>query len=135
MHTEACGRPIVTGTSRAQSDLHDTRCLSPRGFRILPSLAWSAVRRRKPPLPERNENGSVLWSDAGKPWLTPPDARGRRIPFYIHRASISDMDGGTVAREIGPGSEYIAGTFDSTDTYRALYLGLFGRHLPPQPIR
>lgn len=84
------------------------------------------------PLPARSENGSVLSSDGGKPWLTPPDARGQRIPYYILWASNSDMGGGTVARGTGPGSEYIAGTIDSTDIYRALYLGLFGRHLAPQ---
>jgi alkaline phosphatase len=83
------------------------------------------------PLPERSENGSPLSSDGGKPFFTPPDALGRRLPYYILWASNSDMAGGTVARGIGPGSEYLAGTIDSTDVYRALYLGLFGRHLPP----
>ncbi len=77
----------------------------------------------------------MLWSDGGKPWLTPPDAHGQRIPYYILWASNSDMGGGTVARGIGPGAEYIAGTIDSTDIYRALYLGLFGRHLAPQAGR
>mgnify|MGYP002777192263 CR=1 FL=1 len=87
------------------------------------------------PLPARSENGSLLSSDGGEPYLTPPDARGQRIPYYILWASDSDMAGGTVARGIGPGSERIAGSIDATEIYRALYLGLFNRHLPPAPRR
>jgi alkaline phosphatase len=78
------------------------------------------------PLPPRSPNGSPLDSDQGQPFLTPPDARGVRQPFYVVWASGDDMGGGTVARGIGPGAERIAGTIDSTDIYRALYLGLFG---------
>lgn len=82
------------------------------------------------PLPARSANGSPLDSDGGKPWLTPPDARGKRQPFYVVWASADDMGGGTVARGIGPGAALIEGTIDSRDVYRALYLGLFGKTLP-----
>lgn len=82
------------------------------------------------PLPRRTENGSPLVSDGGKPYLSAPDARGKRIPFYITWASASDSAGGTVARGIGPGAALIEGTIDSSDIYRALYLGLFDRLLP-----
>lgn len=83
------------------------------------------------PLPRRTENGSPLDSDDGKPFLSAADARGKRIPFYITWASESDSAGGTVARGIGPGAALIEGTIDSSDIYRALYLGLFDRRLPP----
>lgn len=79
------------------------------------------------PLPARTASGSQLDSDGGKPFLSAPDARGVRQPFYITWASDSDSAGGTVARGIGPGAAKIEGTIDSTVIYRALYLGLFGR--------
>lgn len=81
------------------------------------------------PLPPRSSNGSLLSSNAGEPFLSAPDARGRRQPYYIVWASDSDMAGGTIARGVGPGAELIQGSIDSTDIYRALYLGLFG-HRP-----
>jgi len=81
------------------------------------------------PLPDRTENGSPLDSDGGKPYLSAPDARGKRIPFYITWASDSDSAGGTVARGSGPGAVLIEGTIDSTVIYRALYLGLFDQRL------
>jgi alkaline phosphatase len=81
------------------------------------------------PLPARTANGSPLDSDKGQPFLSAPDARGQRQPFYITWASDSDSAGGTVARGIGPGAKRIAGTIDSTDVYRALYLGIFGREI------
>lgn len=79
------------------------------------------------PLPARTASGSLLDSDGGKPFMSAPDARGVRQPFYITWASDSDSAGGTVARGIGPGAAKIEGTIDSTAIYRALYLGLFGR--------
>lgn len=78
------------------------------------------------PLPTRAENGSPLDSDGGEPFMTPPDARGVRHPFYVVWASDSDMGGGTVARGMGPGAAVIEGTIDSTRIYDALHLGLFG---------
>jgi alkaline phosphatase len=80
------------------------------------------------PLPERTENGSPLDSDNGEPYLSAPDARGIRQPYYITWASNSDSGGATVARGIGPGAAVIEGTIDSKAIYTALYLGLFGKH-------
>ncbi|MFD0725362.1 alkaline phosphatase [Lysobacter brunescens] len=82
------------------------------------------------PLPTKTAVGSPLDSDGGQPYLSAPDARGVRQPFYVTWASDSDSAGGTVARGIGPGAAKIEGTIDSTAIYRALYLGLFGRDLP-----
>lgn len=81
------------------------------------------------PLPARTANGSMLSSNGGEPYLSAPDARGMRQPYYIVWASDSDMAGGTLARGIGPGAELIRGSIDSTVIYRALYLGLFGRRI------
>jgi alkaline phosphatase len=78
------------------------------------------------PLPARTASGSLLDSDNGEPFLTPPDAKGNRIPFYITWASDSDSAGGTVVRGIGPGAASIEGTVDATQVYTALHLGLFG---------
>ncbi len=78
------------------------------------------------PLPTRTPSGSLLDSDNGEPFLTPADANGNRIPFYITWASDSDSAGGTVARGIGPGAAKIEGTIDASEIYDALYLGLFG---------
>ena len=81
------------------------------------------------PLPTRTPSGSLLDSDNGQPFLTPADANGHRIPFYITWASDSDSAGGTVARGIGPGAAKIEGTIDATQVYKALYLGLFDTDL------
>jgi len=73
------------------------------------------------------ENGSPVDGNNGKPFIAAADARGVRLPFVVTWASTSDSSGGTVARGVGPGAEIIHGTVDSTDIYRALYLGLFGK--------
>jgi alkaline phosphatase len=82
-------------------------------------------------LPKRSANGSPIDSDNGKAFLSASDARGNRIPFYFVWASDSDMAGATVARAAGPGARLVQGSIDSTDIYRALYLGLFGTELTP----
>lgn len=73
------------------------------------------------------ENGSPVDGENGKPFIAAADARGKRLPFVVTWASTSDSSGGTVARGIGPGAKIVHGTIDSTDIYRALYLGLFGK--------
>ncbi|WP_395795050.1 alkaline phosphatase [Aquimonas sp.] len=85
------------------------------------------------PLPARTASGSLLDSSNGEPFLTPADANGVRIPFYITWASDSDSAGGTVARAIGPGAAPIQGTIDATQVYKALYLGLFDKDLNAKP--
>ncbi len=81
------------------------------------------------PLPATTANGAPLDSDEGEPFLAKPDRRGVRLPFYVTWASADDMGGGTVARGTGPGAALIEGTIDSTEIYRVLYLGLFGRRI------
>lgn len=78
------------------------------------------------PLPQVTENGSPLDSDGGKPFLTPPDRHGQRLPFYITWASLSDSAGGTVVRGMGPGAQRIEGTVDASTVFHALHAGLFG---------
>lgn len=81
------------------------------------------------PLGTHTSVGSPLDSNSGEPFLTPPNASGVRIPFYVTWASDSDSAGGTVARGIGPGAVLIEGTIDASQIYRSLYLGLFGKRL------
>lgn len=81
------------------------------------------------PLSTHTASGSLLDSNNGEPFLTPPDREGKRIPFYITWASDSDSAGGLVARGIGPGAVKIEGTIDATQVYKALYLGLFDKDL------
>ena len=85
------------------------------------------------PLPTRTASGSLLDSNKGEPFLTPADANGVQIPFYITWASDSDSAGGTVVRAIGPGAEPIQGTVDAVQVYKALYLGLFDKDLNAKP--
>jgi hypothetical protein len=44
-------------------------------------------------------------------------------------ASEGDLSGGTIARAQGPGAVHVSGTIDSTDIYRAVHFGLFGRRI------
>jgi alkaline phosphatase len=78
-------------------------------------------------VPARAANGAPIDGDAGRPFLAAPDRAGVRLPFVLHWANDGDLAGGIVARGRGPGARLIEGTIDSTDVYRALYLGLFGR--------
>ncbi|MCA3254393.1 MAG: hypothetical protein INF91_02110, partial [Alphaproteobacteria bacterium] len=79
-------------------------------------------------VPGRGERGIRLEGDAfGQPFVAAPDAQGRRLPFTIGWGSSGDVAGGLVARGVGPGAALISGTVDSTDIYRALHSGLFGR--------
>ncbi|NKB16440.1 MAG: hypothetical protein HC774_05495 [Sphingomonadales bacterium] len=81
-------------------------------------------------VPPRGENGSPQDGGAdGMPFLAAADARGKRLPFIVTWASANDSSGGVMARGYGPGADLIRGTIDSTDIYRALYLGLFERRL------
>jgi alkaline phosphatase len=78
-------------------------------------------------IPARAPNGAPIDGDAGRPFLAAPDRAGVRLPFVLHWANDGDLAGGIVARGRGRGADLIEGTIDSTDVYRALYLGLFGR--------
>lgn len=82
-------------------------------------------------IPAHGENGAPQDGLRGKPFLAAPDRTGKRHPFIVTWAAEGDVSGGVVARGLGPGAErFVRGTMDSTDVYRALYLGLFGRALP-----
>ena len=85
-------------------------------------------------VPRRAANGAPIDGDGVRPFLAAPDRAGVRLPFVIHWANDGDLAGGIVARGRGPGAALIEGTIDSTDIYRALYLGLFGKD-PAAPAR
>ncbi len=81
-------------------------------------------------IPAKSKNGSPLDGAAdGRAFLAAPDRNGKRLPFLVSWASTGDMSGGLVARGYGPGADLLRGTIDSTDIYRALYLGLFERRI------
>jgi alkaline phosphatase len=78
----------------------------------------------------RGENGAPQdGGPDGLPFLAAPDREGVRLPFIATWASASDSSGGVIARGYGPGADLVRGTIDSTDIYRALYLGLFERRI------
>jgi alkaline phosphatase len=78
----------------------------------------------------RGENGAPQdGGPDGLPFLAAPDRAGVRLPFIATWASSSDGSGGVVAHAFGPGADLVRGTIDSTDIYRALYLGLFERRI------
>jgi alkaline phosphatase len=78
----------------------------------------------------RGENGSPQdGGPDGLPFLAAPDRAGVRLPFIATWASASDSSGGVMARAYGPGADLVRGTIDSSDIYRALYLGLFERRI------
>jgi alkaline phosphatase len=82
------------------------------------------------PLPARTENGAPMDGQGGTggiPFLTAPNAQGERLPFAIFWAADGDVSGGGLVRATGPGAAALKGTADSTDVYRALYLGIFGK--------
>jgi alkaline phosphatase len=81
-------------------------------------------------VPPRGENGAPQdGGPDGLPFLAAPDRAGVRLPFIATWASASDSSGGVLARGYGPGADLIRGTIDSSDIYRALYLGLFERRI------
>lgn len=81
-------------------------------------------------VPPRGENGAPQdGGPDGLPFLAAPDRQGVRLPFIATWASASDSSGGVMARGYGPGADLVRGTIDSTDIYRALYLGLFERRI------
>jgi alkaline phosphatase len=78
----------------------------------------------------RGENGAPQdGGPDGLPFLAAPDRAGVRLPFIATWASASDSSGGVMARGYGSGADLIRGTIDSSDIYRALYLGLFERRI------
>ncbi len=64
------------------------------------------------------------------PFMSAPDASGKKHPFAIIWSSQKDVSGGVLARAQGLNSEIMHGTIDNTDIYRLMYATLFGELLP-----
>lgn len=82
---------------------------------------------RAPQVPRDVPRAQLEGDAEGRPFLAAPDKTGRRLPFTIAWGTPGDVAGGLVARGKGPGARILKGTIDSTDIYRALHLGLFGK--------
>lgn len=82
-----------------------------KGIPMLPALM---VPER---LAARDPNGAPVDGVGGTetaPFVAQPDARGRRLPFYIVWASRDDVSGGVLVRGEGLNSELIRGNMDNT---------------------
>ena len=66
---------------------------------------------------------------ASRPFMSAPDAQGKRWPFAIGWAALYDTSGGILVRGAGLNSDRIHGVMDNTDIYRLIYLTLFGREV------
>ncbi|MDX2163400.1 MAG: alkaline phosphatase [bacterium] len=68
------------------------------------------------------------------PFVTPPDAFGNTQNFAIGWIGTPDVAGGILTRAQGLNADLLntmfAGSFDSTDVYRMMYVTLFGEMLP-----
>jgi len=96
------------------------------------------------PLAERSSNGAPQDGRDGTatpPFLTAPDASGKRWPFAVAWASPGDMTGGVVARAEGLNARWLqigvppdrsvapeglAGAIDNTGIHSLMYYTLFG---------
>ncbi|MDT8436227.1 MAG: alkaline phosphatase [Gemmatimonadota bacterium] len=85
--------------------------------------------REGDPVPATTRIGAPLDGAAGtasEPFLSAPDARGRRHPFAVAWVSSGDLSGGILVRAAGHGAHRVRGTMDNTDVYRVMYRTLFG---------
>ncbi|MCS6839376.1 MAG: alkaline phosphatase [Roseiflexus sp.] len=68
------------------------------------------------------------------PFLSEPDAYGKRMAFAVSWGGTPDVSGGINSRAQGLNSAELRrtfrGRFDNTDVYRLMYLTLFGKVLP-----
>ncbi|MDW8212147.1 MAG: alkaline phosphatase, partial [Roseiflexaceae bacterium] len=68
------------------------------------------------------------------PFLSEPDAYGKRMAFAVSWVGTPDVSGGILSRAQGLNSAELRrtfrGRFDNTDVYRLMYLTLFGTALP-----
>jgi len=68
------------------------------------------------------------------PFLSEPDAYGRRMAFAVSWVGTPDVSGGILSRAQGLNAAELRrtfrGRFDNTDVYRLMYLSLFGTALP-----
>lgn len=68
-------------------------------------------------LPPRTENGSPVDGVDGTgsiPFVAAPDAKGRRLPFYVVWATGDDVSGGILVRAEGLHAETVRGSMDNT---------------------
>lgn len=80
-------------------------------------------------LPSWDDNGAPYDGVAGKqslPFIAPPDANGKQMPFAIAWATRYDTSGAVIVRGAGFNSDRIRGTMDNTEMYRLMYLTLLG---------
>lgn len=78
----------------------------------------------------------LLDGDGGtglEPFLSAPDAGGRRHAFAVAWASPYDGGDAVIVRAAGPGSEQVRGLLDNTDLYRIMFRALFG--MQPEDAR
>lgn len=81
------------------------------------------------PLPQTANNGAPLDGVGGTstpPFMTAPDANGRRLPFGISWAAYGDLGAGVLAKAHGANANQLPINVDNTDIYRLMYLTLFG---------
>jgi alkaline phosphatase len=81
------------------------------------------------PLPAATDTGGALDGQEGTatpPFLSAPDASGRRLPFGIAWSGSEDMSGTVIARAHGFNAGYLGVNVDNTDIYRLMYRTLFG---------
>jgi hypothetical protein len=80
-------------------------------------------------LPPVEENGAPVDGARGtgsEPFLSAPDAAGRRFPFYVAWAARNDGSGNVVARAEGRHADQLRGNVDNIGIYRLLHRALFG---------
>lgn len=86
------------------------------------------------PLAANAPNGAPIDGRDGTgspPFVTAPDAKGRRFLFQVSWALADDTSGGVVARAAGHRAELISGSVRNIDIYRAMHAALFGGELAP----
>lgn len=102
------------------------------GLQVIGPGRQQNVIREGANLPERDRNGAPLDGQRGAgttAFLSAPDRNGVRHPFAISWSTLTDVNGGILARAVGLNAHLVseAGTMDNVDVYRLMYRTLFGR--------
>jgi len=85
------------------------------------------------PVPANDRNGAPLDGVEGRgtmPFMSAPDAAGRRWPFAIAWSTFSDSSGGILTKAHGLNAALLPPMVHNTDIYRMMYATLFGQLLP-----